>query len=177
MNTRLLLACLLTTATLSACNGASTTAAKPSTAPSAGTPSAAPAFPPIDNEGCEHLQKGPAVALSGGATADATAPEFKLDHKRYDVALTGGKGFIKYQSAEAKEYVFFTSPTATVAVTDASGKAVALTSSAPSSKACSDIQGRYTAKLGIGVYYLGLSTTASKVSVVVEDANDPGGTD
>jgi hypothetical protein len=177
MKTRLFVACLLATVALSACNGGTPTMSKPSTAPSAGTPSAAPAFPPIDNEGCEHLQKGPAVALTGGAMADASAPEFKLDHKRYDVALTGGKGFIKYQSGEAKEYVFFTSPTATVTITDSAGKPVALTSSATSSKACTDIQGRYTAKLGIGVYYLALNASASKVSVVVEDANDTGGDD
>lgn len=174
MPIRLYAACLLAALSVAACSGTTPTTSKPSTAPAA---SAAPAYPPIDNEGCEHLEKGPAVALTGGATADASAPEIKLDHKRYDVALTSGKAFIKYQSGEAKEYVFFTAPTATVAITDATGLPVALTSNAAGSKACADIQGRYTAKLGIGVYYLALNASASKVSVVVEDANDTGGDD
>jgi hypothetical protein len=161
---------------LTACAGTSPTTV-PSTRPSntAATPAPA-AFPPIDEEGCEHLAEGPAAPVNGAAKPDASAPAIADDHKRYDVSLAGG-GFVKFQSGGAKEYVFFTSPAATVAITDATGKPVALTSSTSGSKACDDIKSRHTAKLGVGVYYLELKSSGAKVSVVVEDANAVGGED
>lgn len=135
-------------------------------------PSAAPkvAFPPIDTEGCEHLTLGPAAPATATAAAVPAAPAIATDHKRYDVSLASGT-YVKFQSAAATEYVFFTSPAATLTITDATGNAVPLKSSSAKSEACGEIKGRYSAVLGVGVYYLRITAGAVKVSIVVEDAN------
>ncbi len=87
-------------------------------------------------EGCEHTKEGPAVAALAIAAPGPTAPVVADDHKRYDVTLVGGKGVVKFQSGAAKDYIFFANETTKLAVTDATGQAVALESEASGSPAC-----------------------------------------
>src|SRR5688572_14994746 len=44
-----------------------------------------------DVEGCEHLQEGPATAVTATATSE-NAPAIRADHRRYDVTLVAGNG-------------------------------------------------------------------------------------
>jgi len=128
-----------------------------------------------DLEGCEHLQEGPAVALTATNTAD-TAPAVLADHMRYDVTLiattgaTAFGGFVKYAAPEATDFVFYLSADVPVEFLDATGAVVLPETSANSSTACAEIMGRHLIPLEVGTYGLQLGpTTRTSVSVVVEE--------
>ena len=170
---------------LAACSGQPAPAPSPAAsagapAPAASTaaaPSTTPAYPPADGEGCEHLAKGPAAAITAVALVGTTAPAIASDHKRYDVTVAETGGWVKFESAAATEWVFYVAPDATLSVTDAGSKDVPLASSAKTTPACADVKGRYSAKLGVGVHYVKITPAKgqTKVGVVVEDANGKGG--
>jgi len=126
----------------------------------------------VDVEGCEHLQEGPASAVT--ATAATTgAPAVKSDHRRYDVALvdmTGGKGgSVTFAAAEESDYVLFTSADVPVAVKDANGRAIAIEASVKNSAECAEIKGRHTIPLKVGTHTITFGpTTQSSVSIVIE---------
>lgn len=151
---KLLATCLLSTALLVGCSGDEEESA--------------------DVEGCEHLQNGPATAITATPGA-AGAPEVSNDHKRYDVTLvdvSGQKGgSIAFAASEAADYVFFLNTDVPFAVASAGGQAVAIEESAKSSTECTDIKGRYIVPLEVGTYTLSFGpTSATSVSVVVEEA-------
>jgi hypothetical protein len=128
----------------------------------------------IDVEGCEHLQEGPATAVTATATATG-APAVKADHNRYDVTLvdvTGGKGgSVTFAAAEEGDYVLFTSADVQVSVKDANGQAVEIEASTKSSSECTEIKGRHTIPMKVGTHTLTFGPTAqSAVSVVIEPA-------
>jgi hypothetical protein len=130
--------------------------------------------PSADAEGCEHLQEGPATAVTAAATSDA-APEIDSDHRRYDVTLTaisgGMGGFVRYAASEATDYVFFSSADVPMQFLDATGTAVTPEASAKSSTGCSEIKGRHLVPLEVGPYSIQLGpTTLTSVSIVVEEA-------
>ncbi|HVG57065.1 MAG TPA: hypothetical protein VNA24_00820 [Hyalangium sp.] len=128
-----------------------------------------------DTEGCEHLQSGPATAVT--ATANTTgAPAVSNDHRRYDITLTdvtGGKGgSVSFASAEAVDYVLFTSADVPVTVKDSSGMTVAPEESVKSSSTCTEVKGRHTIPLAVGTYTLTFGpTTATTVSLVIEEGS------
>jgi hypothetical protein len=155
--------------TLAACTPGTpaTPTATPTPAPSA---TASAAVAETDMEGCEHTKEGPAVAAQAIASAGPSAPVVADDHKRYDVTLVNGKGVVKFQSGAAKDYIFFANEATQLAVTDATGKAVALEASATSSPACSEIKGRFLVELDVGVYYVSLESSAAKVGLVIESS-------
>lgn len=153
MMKKLLSVCLLSGAVLVGCGG---------------TPEDA------DAEGCEHLQKGPGVALTATASASG-APAVSDDHKRYDISLpagTGGNtGSVTFAASEATDYTFFLNADVALKLTSSNGQTVAFESSAKSSTSCTDIKGRYVAPLQVGTYTLTLGpSTPSSVSLVIEEA-------
>jgi hypothetical protein len=126
----------------------------------------------IDVEGCEHLQQGPASAVTATATATG-APAVKDDHRRYDVTLvdvTGGKGgSVTFAAAAEGDYVLFTSADVQVSIKDANGQAVGIEASTASSSECTEIKGRHTIPMKVGTHTLTFGPTPlTSVSVVVE---------
>lgn len=131
----------------------------------------------VDVEGCEHLQEGPATAVT--ATTTGTPPAVGSDHRRYDITLvdgTGGKtGSVSFAAAEATDYVIFTGADVAVTVRDSSGAQVAIEESTKSSAECTDIKGRHVVPMTVGTHTLTFGpTTAASVSIVIEEASHEG---
>ncbi|GMU07841.1 hypothetical protein [Corallococcus caeni] len=129
----------------------------------------------VDEEGCEHLQKGPAVSVT--AATSGNGPAVSNDHKRYDIALVdvaGGKGgAVSFAVSEATDYVLYASAPVPVKVTNGSGAAVEFEESATSSSLCTDIQGRYVVPLTVGTHTLTFGpSTLSSVSLVIEESGE-----
>lgn len=127
----------------------------------------------VDVEGCEHLQEGPATAVT--ATLTGTPPSVGNDHRRYDITLvdgTDGKtGSVSFAAAEATDYVIFTSADVPLSVRDSSGATVEIEESTKSSSQCTDIKGRHVVPMRVGTHTLTFGpTTASSVSIVIEEA-------
>jgi hypothetical protein len=186
-------------AALAACTaqpvGTPATGAVASATPAAAAAPAASASPtapsatakPAETEGCEHMTKGPATAVT--ATLEAAGRGVVgLDHKRYDVTLApqGGQfaGSVTLNSAKAGDVVVYlgfegaASEALPVALYQ-DGKAVAFESSDTTAAhaACPAIKHRHVAPVGVGPVELRFGpTTKAKVSVVLEagahDAHD-----
>ncbi|NNC02660.1 hypothetical protein HJC10_07320 [Corallococcus exiguus] len=129
----------------------------------------------VDEEGCEHLQEGPAAAVT--AAVSGTGPAVSNDHKRYDIALVdvaGGKGgAVSFAVSEATDYVLYTNATVPVTVTNGSGTTVEFEESATSSSLCTDIKGRYVVPLTVGTHTLTFGpSTLSSVSLVIEESGE-----
>lgn len=129
----------------------------------------------VDEEGCEHLQKGPGVAVT--AAVSGMGPAVSNDHKRYDIALAdvaGGKGgAVSFAVSEATDYVLYTSASVPVKVTNGSGTEVSFEESANSSSLCTEIQGRYVVPLTVGTHTLTFGpSTISSVSLVIEESGE-----
>ncbi len=123
-----------------------------------------------DSEGCEHLQKGPGVAVTASATA-SDAPAVSNDHKRYDITLpSGGTGSVSFASGEAADYVFYLNAEVPLRIASASGQAVTFESSATSSASCTTIKGRHVAPLEVGTYTLTFGPGSGTVSLVIEES-------
>lgn len=154
MMKKLLSACLLSSALLVGCGGE----------PAEDT----------DAEGCEHLQEGPAVAVTASASS-AGAPKVGADHKRYDISLpagtSGNTGSVSFESDLAADHIFFLSADASLTITSSSGQTVAFESSAKNSASCGTIKGRYVAPLEVGTYTLTFGpSSVSSVSLVIEES-------
>ncbi|RKH50601.1 hypothetical protein [Corallococcus llansteffanensis] len=128
-----------------------------------------------DEEGCEHLQEGPAVNVTAAATG--TGPAVSNNHTRYDIALVdvaGGKGgAVSFAVSEATDYVLFTNAPVPVKVTNGSGATVEFEESATSSELCTDIKGRHVVPLTVGTHTLTFGpSTLSSVSLVIEEGGE-----
>ncbi|NRD56592.1 hypothetical protein [Corallococcus exiguus] len=129
----------------------------------------------VDEEGCEHLQEGPAAAVT--AAVSGTGPAVSNDHKRYDIALVdiaGGKGgAVSFAVSEATDYVLYMSAPVPVTVTNSRGVAVEFEESATSSSLCTDIKGRHVVPLTVGTHTLTFGpSTLSSVSLVIEESGE-----
>jgi hypothetical protein len=125
-------------------------------------------------EACEHLAEGPAASVTAGAVADDTAPLVADDHKRYDIALTEtagvNSGFVRFAVDHEAEYIFFVDQQTTLEFTDAAGNAVAPSAEVTSSTECTDIKGKVTVDLGLGTYFIEVSSDAATlVGLVIEE--------
>ncbi|RKG93634.1 hypothetical protein D7V97_39835 [Corallococcus sp. CA053C] len=129
----------------------------------------------VDEEGCEHLQEGPAVNVTAAVTG--MGPAVSNNHTRYDIALgdvAGGKGgAVSFAVSEATDYVLFTSAAVPVKVTNGSGATVEFEESTNSSALCTDIQGRHVVPLTVGTHTLTFGpATLSTVSLVIEEGGE-----
>ena len=126
-----------------------------------------------NEEACEHLEMGPAVAITATAVSSAMAPPINNDHKRYDVTLAdlaGMKsGFVTFAAAKAGEYIFYTGAPVQLDVKSSAGTSVMVESSMPSVPECMLVKGRHVYDLAVGTYLIGITgATTDKVSFVVE---------
>lgn len=131
-----------------------------------------PAEESADVEGCEHLEEGPATAVTATATSQ-DAPAVSDDHRRYDISLVdvaGGKGGnVKFASAEQGDFILFLGANVPVKVLDSNGGEVAIEESATSSATCDAIKGRHVVELGVGTYTFEFGPTpATLVQLVLE---------
>lgn len=155
---KFLATCLISTALLVGCSGEEESA---------------------DTEACEHLQSGPAAAVTATPAASG-APAVSNDHKRYDVtlaAMNGQRGgSVTFAASEATDYVFFLGADVPFSVANASGQAVAIEESAKSSSECGEIKGRHVVPLTVGTFTLSFGPSSlTSVSLVVEEAAHEGG--
>ncbi|HEX8699857.1 MAG TPA: hypothetical protein VF815_13525 [Myxococcaceae bacterium] len=128
----------------------------------------------LDTDACEHLQEGPASAITASATT-AGAPAVSNDHRRYDITLidgTDGKGgSVSFAVAEATDYTLFLTGEVPVNLRDANGQRIEVTVSGTGSSECSEVKRRHTFALDVGTYNLTFGpTTESSVSLVIVEA-------
>jgi hypothetical protein len=125
----------------------------------------------VEAAACAHMQKGPWVAVAAGAE-QAGAPAIAADHRRYDVALAGGSGWVAYASEEEGEVALFLDAPASMGVFDGSGTEVAV-EAAGAVEACAEVAARYAVEVGVGTYYVRLEAPGREVvSVVVEAGHE-----
>lgn len=123
-----------------------------------------------DAEACEHLIEGPETDVTATATS-AGSPSIASDHTRYDVALAGTGGFVRFAADEEAEFIFFVNDPIDFTLSDAGGE-ITPEDSQSSSPDCEEVQGRYTYDLTVGTYHieLGPAVATTAVSIVVEEA-------
>jgi hypothetical protein len=127
----------------------------------------------LNEEGCEHLEKGPFVDVTAGADAQG-AVEVKADHQAYRVALTSGQaGFIKFAAAKKGDHVLFLDTDVSLEVQDDQGKPVTIENSEKGISECVVVKAKHTVELpGVGTYFFKLGpASAAQVTVVVEEAS------
>ncbi|HEX8434844.1 hypothetical protein [Archangium sp.] len=157
MTKKLLSACLLTSALLTACGNTNE----------------------ADVEGCEHLKEGPSAAVTATVPPTDNAPPVPAvsnDHKRYDITLpagtggtTGNVGSVSFAVSEPSDFVLFLGTNVPVKVTRA-GAEVAFEETATSSEECGEVKGRYVVPLQVGTYTLTFGPTSqANVSLVIEE--------
>jgi hypothetical protein len=128
----------------------------------------------IDSDACEHLQEGPAFAITASAN-ETGAPAVSNDHRRYDISLidrTDGKGgSVSFTVTEANKYTLFLNGEVPVNLRDANGQRIEVIASGTGSSECSEIKRLHFFDLGVGTYSLTFGpTTVGSVSLVVVEA-------
>ncbi len=134
----------------------------------------------LNEEACEHLVEGPFAAVSAVTEATQAAPAVAPDHRTYTVALPeaetdGYAGYVRVDSAEAADYLFFADVSVNITVTDAEGAEVEIEESATSIDECTQVKGRHVVELGVGRYFLHLSGDSETVNLLVEEMHDDHG--
>ena len=127
-------------------------------------------------EGCEHLQQGPATAVTAGAEATG-APAGYFEHQRVDVTLAddgngGFEGYLTLNIPAAGEAVFVLDPTTTLGLS-AGGTAITAESSEDNPSECAAASRLVIFDVGVGEHILHVqsaagSTASAEVSYVLE---------
>lgn len=126
----------------------------------------------LNEEGCEHMKKGPFVDVIAGADAK-TATEVKADHKAYRVKLTAGTdNYVKFAASAKGHILLFFDANVTLEVQDDQGQKVNLHKSETSIKECTEVKAKHVFEAAaVGTFYLkltpGVSTT--QMTIVVEE--------
>jgi hypothetical protein len=128
----------------------------------------------VNEEGCEHLEKGPFRSVSA-ATSPTDAPVVEDDHRAYVITLPevgealGYLGYVRFDSDEEGDFVLFFNHDVTVRVLDADGNEVEIEDSQTSVPQCTVVAGRHQVELDVGSYFFELShESENEVSLVVE---------
>ncbi len=128
-------------------------------------------------EGCEHMQAGPAEAVTAAAD-QASAPDATFEHTRVDLTLlddgTGVfNGYANYESTEAGEYFLFSKNDAPFQILDSSGTEVPIESTNADFAECTDVAVEYLFDLEVGTYtFVFGPTSEGAASYVVEHAGE-----
>jgi hypothetical protein len=127
----------------------------------------APAEPSPDEELCEHMAEGPAIAVTAGADLDG-APDVSDEHTRYDVAVDD-EGVVAYASAEATELLVALGED--VDVTFLQGDVELAIEESRGSDACEEVGRVHLIDVEVGTVEIRLGPTdATEVSIVIEHA-------
>ncbi|MCC6621013.1 MAG: hypothetical protein IT385_07145 [Deltaproteobacteria bacterium] len=133
---------------------------------------------PLGAEACEHLEIGPAQAVTAGVDA-TSAVDTSEEHTRYDVTLvTVGEqpgGFVAMAIADAGEHVVFLDRDVALTITDAAGRPIEA-ARAVGDPSCDRVAVAYTVDFDVGTYTLTIAaaspSTASVALVLVPAAHD-----
>lgn len=133
----------------------------------------------VDEEACAHMANGPntsvaAVADIGGALEDATA-----EHTRVDVTLAmdfegQNGGYVRYEAAEAGDFVFFVDSDVAIALYDDADAEVPFEETGVMVDTCAEVAVKHVAELEAGASYkieLG-PTDATEVRLVIEHGGE-----
>jgi hypothetical protein len=127
----------------------------------------------LNAEGCEHLEKGPFVDLTG-ATDPGSAPELRADHKAYRVSIpAGAAGYVRFAADAVGDLVLFLDADPLLAVEDDKGGAITIEKSEKTIAECTIVKAKHTvpvAAVGTLRFKLGPSAAVAKVTIVVEEA-------
>jgi len=129
---------------------------------------------PPDTDACEHLQEGPASAITASAN-ETGAPLVNNDHRRYDLSLidgAGGKGgSVSFAVTEANDYTLFLTEIVPVNLKDANGQRIEVVASGTNSFECSEVERRHMFALPVGTYTLTFGPTmVGSLSLVIVGA-------
>lgn len=143
------------------------------------SPSAAPMTPAPaaggDAEGCEHMNEGPAVAVTANLVSmNRERDKVAVTHTRFDVKLTPNagqnEGYVLLDSDEAAEVQVYLSQDVPFKLMQ-DGHVIAFDASDKHPLTCPAIQAHYAADLGIGPVELHFGPTPeTTVSLVLEHA-------
>lgn len=129
----------------------------------------------LEADVCEHFELGPFGSVTAGADA-ASAADITGTHTRWELTLAdaGGGAFgghVTIAVDAAAAYRIYLSADVDVALSDATGAAVAATKKT-GSDACPTIGASFVATLGVGTYTLAISGgSAATVQLVYLDPN------
>lgn len=124
----------------------------------------------INEEACEHMQEGPAVAVVATASAQG-APDVSQSHRRYDMTLDNTtQSMVSFAASHASEYTFFLSANVLFTVHNDQGTEVEIEHTENPFAACADVAVSHTLDLQVGTHLLHLGPSASVVGLVVEQA-------
>ena len=126
-----------------------------------------------DEDACEHMQAGPANAVTAAATG-ASAPNVSAAHTRHDIALVdvaGGKGGnVSYTADEDNEFVFALNKVLSFALRFGDS-VISPESSKSTGFPCAEVKVTHTYDLEPGTYTLGFGPTSeTSVSLVAVEA-------
>jgi len=126
----------------------------------------------LNEEGCEHMKKGPFVNITAG-TDTKTATEVKADYKAYQVKLTAGTdNYVKFAAGAKGHILLFFDANVTLEVQDDQGQKVSLHKSETSIKECTEVKAKHVFEAAaVGTFYFKLTPGASttQVTIVIEE--------
>ncbi len=133
----------------------------------------------VEDEGCDHMEGGPNVAITAAAAASATTiPDGTAGHIRIDVTLVGDGdakgGVVRYTADEAGDFYLFLSKDVPVTITDpGAGLSVAAEATHGPVDACPTIITKhYGFELEAKPYLITFGPTSeASVSYVIEAAH------
>jgi hypothetical protein len=125
-------------------------------------------------EACRIAQEGPSNAVSASLTADESAGDVSAERTRHDVtlvALTGGNGGSLQLDSEGGRHIIYQTKTITLAVKDAAGTDVVMTS--VEEQECAEVVSSNDGVLPAGQLFINLGPSPeSDVSLIVLAAAD-----
>lgn len=120
-------------------------------------------------EACEHGADGPFEDVTAGADA-AGAPSIAFEHTGVRIALSEAARVVKFEAAEATDYVFFFSKDVPVVFTDAAGTTLPIEAT-EAVEACAEIAVQHTIELPVGTAFLTFGASPEAlITAVVEEA-------
>ena len=131
----------------------------------------------VEEELCEHMAEGPAVAVTAGSTL-TDAPDVSTEHTRHDVTLLADEGSVysgsvAFAADEAGEFFVALNTDVTVAFLTGSGDAIAIEETEMGSELCTEVGIIHVIDLEVGTAELRFSgATEEVVQVVIEHGGE-----
>ncbi len=113
----------------------------------------------IEAEACEHIVEAD-QALKVNASIDTNnALTVNAEHKRVEITLVNGTGYVSYDSAQEVDYLFFFSQDVDIEFISNDGSVITVTDLSDQTYPCSEMISVFKAKLGVGKYLIKITQT------------------
>jgi hypothetical protein len=126
----------------------------------------------IEEEVCEHIvETGLPISSSDQAS---NAPSANAEHKRVEITLNAGTGYVSYNASEESDYLFFFSQAVSIRLNSNDGNIINVTDLSDQDYPCDEIVSVFKAKLGIGQYQIEITQLQSSdqpLFLVSEESN------